>query len=81
MLEKIKVLKKIEIIESGHIQIQYAWRIMENGAMLAETYERTVKHVHDDLENEEDKIKELGKLKNFYPEKQHIAITGEIRGE
>jgi hypothetical protein len=78
MLEKIKVLKKVEILESGWIQIQWAHRIMEDGKMLAETYERTTRHIKDDLKDLEDKIKNLSSLKDLYPDKP--IETGAIHG-
>ena len=75
MLEKIKVLKNLNINEFGFIHVQYAWRVLEDGNFLSETYERVVYHIKDDLRDKEDKIKSLSALKNSYPDKPVPVIT------
>jgi hypothetical protein len=40
MLEEIKVIDKIEVVENGTLQVREATRIMKDGEQIAQTYHR-----------------------------------------
>lgn len=52
MLEKVKVISKIEVVESGHVQVRESIRIMENGQVLSESYHRYALAPNDSLEGQ-----------------------------
>lgn len=52
MLEKIKVISQIEIVETGHVQIRESIRIMEDGNMLSESFHRYVLSPGEDLSSQ-----------------------------
>lgn len=56
-LEKVSVIDKIEVLETGHIQVRRADKIMEDGVELAKTYHRHVLSLGDDLTNEDALVK------------------------
>ena len=70
-MKKERTIKKIELLETGHLQVQYVTRIIENGQVIAETYDREVKHIDDDLKNENEQIKLFKDFSksNLYPKK------------
>jgi len=39
-LQEVKVIDKIEVVESGALQVREATRIMRDGAQIAQTYHR-----------------------------------------
>jgi hypothetical protein len=41
MLQEIKLIDKIEVVEDGTLQVREATRIMKNGEQIAQTYHRT----------------------------------------
>lgn len=41
MLEEVKVIDKIEIVENGTVQVREATRIVKDGEVIATTYHRT----------------------------------------
>lgn len=41
MLEEIKIIDKIEVVENGTLQVREATRIMKDGEQIAQTYHRT----------------------------------------
>jgi hypothetical protein len=55
-LTKETVVDKIEVLESGVIQVRSAIRVMEDGAMLSQSYHRHVLQPGDDLTNEDPKV-------------------------
>ena len=55
-LTKETVVDKIEVLESGAIQVRSAIRVMEDGAMLSQSYHRHVLQPGDDLTNEDPKV-------------------------
>ncbi len=55
-LTKETVVDKIEVLESGAIQVRSAIRIMEDGNMLSQSYHRHVLQPGDDLTNEDPKV-------------------------
>ena len=56
-LEKISVIDKIEVLESGQIQVRRADKILEDGVEITPPkYHRHVLAPGDDLTNEEEKV-------------------------
>jgi hypothetical protein len=55
-LTKETVIDKIEVLESNAIQVRSAIRVMEDGAMLSQSYHRHVLTPGDDLTNEDPKV-------------------------
>ena len=49
MIEKVKSYSKIELLETGHVQIRLTTRIMEDGAVLSENHHRSVVTPLDDI--------------------------------
>ena len=39
-LSEVKVIDKIEVVETGHVQVREATRIMKDGQEIAKTYHR-----------------------------------------
>ena len=55
-LVKEVVIDKIEILESGSIQIRQATRILEDDVVLSTSYHRHVLEKNADLTNEDPKV-------------------------
>ena len=55
-LVKEVVIDKIEVLESGSIQVRKATRILEDGKVLSTSYHRHVLNPGDDLNNEDPKV-------------------------
>lgn len=55
-LTKETVVDKIEVLESGAIQVRQAVRIVEDGEMISQSYHRHVVQPGDDLMNEDPKV-------------------------
>lgn len=55
-LEKSVVIDRIEILESGHIQVRQATKIMEDGKEIGKTYHRHVLSPGDSLEGQDKKV-------------------------
>ncbi|MFN9114344.1 MAG: hypothetical protein ACK5XN_30140 [Bacteroidota bacterium] len=55
-LTKETVVDKIEVLESGSIQVRSAVRIMEDGTMLSQSYHRHVLQPGDDLTDQDPKV-------------------------
>jgi len=60
-LEKIVVIDQIEVLESGHIQIRQATKIMEDGKEISKTYHRHVLAPGDSLEGQDEKVRRIAK--------------------
>lgn len=58
-LEKVKVVDRIEVLESNHVQVRTAVRIIEDGNVISETYERHVISPGDDYSQEDIKVKSI----------------------
>jgi hypothetical protein len=58
-LTKQTVIDKIEILETGTIQVRTAIRIEENGERLSESYSRHVLQPGDDVTNEDPKVQAI----------------------
>ena len=55
-LTKEVVIDKIEVLESGAIQVRQATRVLEDGEVLSQSYHRHVLQPGDDLINEDPKV-------------------------
>lgn len=55
-LTKETVVDKIEVLESGAIQVRSAVRILEDGQILSQSYHRHVLQPGDDLSAEDPKV-------------------------
>lgn len=55
-LVKEVVIDKIEVLESGAIQVRQATRVLEDGEVLSQSYHRHVLQFGDDLTNEDPKV-------------------------
>ena len=55
-LIKEVVIDKIEVLESGSIQVRQAIRVLEDGEVLSTSYHRHVLQPGDDLANEDPKV-------------------------
>jgi hypothetical protein len=55
-LTKETVIDKIEVLESGAIQVRAAIRILEDGNLLSQSYHRHVLEKNADLTNEDPKV-------------------------
>lgn len=55
-LTKEIVVDKIEVLESGAIQVRVSTRVLEDGTMLSQSYHRHVLQPGDDLTNEDPKV-------------------------
>jgi len=56
MLTKISVVDKIETLENGCVQVRTATRIMEDGAILSQSFHRHVVAPGDDYSGEDAKV-------------------------
>lgn len=56
MLEKVKTVDKIEIVENSCLQIRNVIRILEDGNLISETYERRTIAPGDDYSNEDPRV-------------------------
>lgn len=59
MLEKIKVISKIEVAEFGHVQVRESIRIVEDGQILSESYHRYVLSPGDSLDGQPEQVKAI----------------------
>ena len=55
-LVKEIVIDKIEVLESGSIQVRQATRVLEDGEVLSTSYHRHVVERDADLTNEDPKV-------------------------
>jgi hypothetical protein len=55
-LTKEVVIDKIEVLESGSIQVRQATRVLEDGEVLSTSYHRHVLEKDADLTNEDPKV-------------------------
>jgi hypothetical protein len=56
-LEKIEVVDRIEVLESGCVQVRTATRIMEDGKEISSTFHRHVVAPGDDYSHETNRVK------------------------
>jgi hypothetical protein len=55
-LTKESVVDKIEVLETGHIQVRTAIRVLEDGNVLSQTYHRHVLEPGANLTTEDPKV-------------------------
>jgi predicted component of type VI protein secretion system len=55
-LTKEVIIDKIEVLESGSIQVRQATRVLEDGEVLSTSYHRHVLEKDADLTNEDPKV-------------------------
>jgi hypothetical protein len=58
-LVKEVVIDKIEVLESGAIQVRQVTRVLEDGNLLSSSYHRHVLQRGDDLTNEDPKVQAI----------------------
>ena len=58
-LEKIEVVDRIEVLESGVIQVRTATKIMEDGKQISNTFSRHIVVPGDDYSNEADRVQAI----------------------
>lgn len=58
-LTKEVVIDKIEVLESGAIQVRQVTRVLEDGQVLSSSYHRHVLQRGDDLTNEDPKVQAI----------------------
>jgi hypothetical protein len=59
MLEKIEIVDRIEVVESGVVQVRTATRIMEDGKQISGTFHRHVVAPGDDYTGEDARVKAI----------------------
>ncbi len=59
MIEKIQVVGKIEIIESGAVQVRTATRIIEDGVVISQNYHRHVVAPGNDYSGEDARVQTI----------------------
>ena len=58
-IEKVEVIDRIEVIESGVVQVRTRTSIMEDGKQISGTFHRHVVAPGDDYSAESDKVKAI----------------------
>jgi hypothetical protein len=59
MLEKIKVVDRIEVLENGNVQVRTATKIMEDGKQISGTFHRHVVAPGDDYSEEAERVQAI----------------------
>jgi hypothetical protein len=62
MLTEKTIIDKIEVLENGYIQIRQANIIEKNGIEITRTFHRWVLAPGQDLENQEQKVKDIANV-------------------
>jgi len=55
-LAKREIVDKIEVTESGHVQVRTATRIVEDGTIISQSFHRHVIAPGDDYSNEDARV-------------------------
>lgn len=61
MLEKIKIVDKIEVVESGAVQVRTKTAIMEDGKQISGTFHRHVVAPGDDYSGQDARVQVICK--------------------
>lgn len=69
MLTEQSTIDKIEVLETGHIQVRRVNRVLKDGRVIAETYHRHVISPSADLSNEDPKVRAVAKAAWCFPPK------------
>lgn len=56
MIEKQVIIDKIEVLESGHIQVRQATKILEDGIEISKTYQRWILEQNSDLTGQDERV-------------------------
>jgi hypothetical protein len=59
MLEKVTVVDRIEVVESGVVQVRTATRIMEDGKQISGTFHRHIVVPGDDYSGEDARVQAI----------------------
>jgi hypothetical protein len=59
MLTKTNIVDKIETLENGCVQVRTATRIMEDGAILSQSFHRHVVAPGDDYSEEDERVQAI----------------------
>jgi len=59
MLEKITVVDRIEVVESGVVQVRVCTRIMEDGKQISSTFHRHIVAPGDDYSGEDARVQAI----------------------
>jgi len=59
MLEKIKIVDRIEVLENGVVQVRTKTAIMEDGKQISGTFHRHVVAPGDDYSKEDARVKAI----------------------
>ena len=62
MLVKKVVIDSINVVESGHIQVRQATKIMEDGKELSKSYHRWVVSPGDDYSTQDERVKKIAQV-------------------
>jgi len=62
MLEKKVVIDSIEVLETGHIQVRQATKIIEDGKELSKSYHRWVVLPGDDYSTQDERVKKVAEV-------------------
>ena len=60
-LEKVEIVDRIEVVESGVVQVRTATRILENGKQISGTFHRHVVAPGDDYSTDDARVKSICK--------------------
>ena len=58
-LEKVSIVDRVEVTESGHVQVRVATRIMEDGNVISQTFHRHVVSPGQDYSAEDPKVQAI----------------------
>ena len=61
MLEKLEVIDSINVLESGHIEVRQATKILEDGKELSKSYHRWVISPGDEISAQDKKVQDIAK--------------------
>ena len=59
MLEKVQIVDRIEVVESGVVQVRTATRIMEDGKQISGNFHRHVVAPGDDYSTEDARVQAI----------------------
>ena len=58
-LEKVSIVDRVEVVESGHVQVRVATRIMEDGKIISQSFHRHVVSPGQDYSAEDPKAQAI----------------------
>lgn len=58
-LEKVSIVDRVEVTESGHVQVRVATRILEDGKIISQTFHRHVVSPGQDYSAEDPKVQAI----------------------